>query len=417
MWMTGVDKSILQGGTIVSEHNKPNYVYIWRVFDFRTMEKETSDTNIDLYLYIAFCKGGQGSIEPAKKGKIHTNLRVQNRARELVWNGLRKLLYNNELTREWDAWSYNTGYELFEGTFYEKITNPPAGIPEYFPKEHLKDLMPGFVQDNVVFEVVRTDNIRLKYNSSKEYEHFAAVKNDLYKHLKITGYYWKYYGVALENLVNDWIDERLTAKDLDSFMTRTALTIPGIDSRHFERQTVINAYKRDEFRLVHRTPRVSECKGYGVQEIYKGCNGDRYLNYGTKKDIGRWLLNKVLGKDNKEIERRMEFDIAITRPSDDIVSFLKAKGVEFKGTIGSTDEMKYLPHFMHFEDKVPLPYEALERFRQTGYIFDYPEQIIKPLLMKYGERRLLNIANLLYHSEKYNDSFVIEELNLIYEKN
>ena len=220
----------------------------------------------------------------------------------------------------------------------------------------------------------------------------------------------------MENLVNDWIDECLSAKDLDVYMQRKALTIPGVDSRHFDRQTVVNAYKRDEFRLVHRTPWVSECKGYGVQEIYKGCNGDRYLNYGTNKDIGRWLLNKVLGKDNKAVEQRMEFEIAITRPSDDIVMFLESRNVKFKGAIGSTDDMKYLPHFMHFEEKEPLPYEALERFRQTGYILGYPEQIIKPLLKKYGERRLFKVADLLYHTEKYNDAFEIEELRLIYEK-
>lgn len=330
------DKLILQGGTTVAENGKSNYVYIWRIFEFCPLEKHhyeyISDTSIyiNCYLYVAFCKSDTPYFMPTKEGKVHKNWRVNQETNDLVWRIFRKGLHTCQGSDYWKSTSISAGYELYEGDFYAEINNPPAGVPQYIPLR-LKEYLPGYCEEDVIFSVIRTDNIWLRHTYPQGYERMEEVKERESKKLRKPDYDWKLYGSSLKNIVNDWVDDRLIATDFTEFLKRKAFEMPGVTCDMFDRMGVVNVCKKKDFMLTHCFPTWFVAGKYGIHEEFEDENGVRSLNYMTDNAVGKWLINRLKGKSNEDLEKKMVFRVDGSRVHYDVDFFLHTKKVKFDG--------------------------------------------------------------------------------------
>ena len=317
------------------------------------------------------------------------------------------------------------------------IKESKHGIEPVTPKDlyenGIKELMPVvFDESDVVLEIARYDAVycpkftgipfgtpdaEIKRLASKMYD---LKQNEMVKQKEKDRHKNNY--ITLQKLIDNWLSGKMYIKDVNEFLEMSDFRLVKED-KELSTMRHIDMFTHDHTASLREAMKPGEVGGgqyceYSVTNTFSDPDGakEELKYYADNKDfLARWVACKVKGKDIEELEERSHLTIS----GDEMISRFR----DYLGTCGfrlDTAEISCYDPVNDIEcsdaEAIDIPTKVIQRFRETGRMLLFDEEMIEKKRRDLAKRRLLGCAGIRMVDMTFDpETFKVEDVTVTYE--
>ncbi len=389
------EESIIHNGYFEYKKGKPYGVYSYAIADF----EEAGAVLFHLYLAflkLPFCDGNFGNNEgerivnqviPAKDQQTRMNDTLKKLKQVNIWVAPRDIYEGVDLN------------QIAYGSHDQNICR-------------LKNDMPFvFDEDDIVFQIARYDTVSVrKWSDADDLTDMRKQIESKFEELKKVEMekcgepeYYKSRYTSLKKLVDNWLDGHIYIKDLNSFLGDSYKFM--LQDEDMKPLKAIDMYSKNFYAALkereENTPGFigdTRIEDDCTFRIINSCDNEhaieKKLNYYVKnKDyLAKWVVMMIKGRDITELERKSELKIMCWDINMYLLRYMQKQGFDIDGYIDGYNKASCYDPVNNIDTddayEIVIPYEAIRRFRETGNLLSFDEEMIEKERKRYANRRL-----------------------------
>ncbi len=286
------------------------------------------------------------------------------------------------------------GMEMAELTDYYRIKDHlPIEFDESDVILNIAEHELIYASDNNIFQPLIGTTAIAGLRQKKEQERFRY---------KDKNFYLSRHG-SLMDLMDNWLNGRMTIKDLNAFIREDREVKPDEDQKLLSMREIniythdFNVTVKDDVGVDFRGNRCkwSQTTVKSITEVYDADPArpeEMTFRLNSGRNLAGWIVKKVKGQDTASIEQGMRYVSDTEALEEHYADYMRTKGLMVSGTDIYCIDLLEDPDI--YEHDVNVPYEALLRFRQTGQLMDADEDMVQGILKKHAIMKLLGIEDI-----------------------